>query len=262
MVKCILNLRDGPFGRTLRSRKGLNPKDHVIVDGTDTFQSLLDKVKAQLPDDFIWDPSKEALRYQRNREQPQNTLEVVDDDFFYVFNEIQNRQKRRFNDECAVFLWVFGEWTYGYIPPILGKRPLEETQPSGEARRDSVVLEAPRRSSYVEARKDSGIDLKRFEKPDFPARKSPTEGISVNDLVNNDFGAILKAVDVLEPAGRIPPIKTLPSDMRRFSTSSFGEKLKRSRITEFASLNVMMNGVTVPLEVEIASLKKALGLPL
>lgn len=261
MIKCVLNLRDGQFGRTLRCRKGLNPKDHIFIVATDTLQSVLDKVKAQLPGDFIWDPSKENLRYQRNREQPQTTLEVVDNDFYFVFNEIQNRQKRRLGDDCSVSLWVFGEWTYGYVPPVLGKRLLEETQSNGESRRDSLVFET-RRSSYVEARKDSGIDFKQFENPDFPARRSPTEGLSVNDLINSDFGAILKAVDVLEPAGRIPPIKILPNEMRRFSTNSFGDKLKRSRITEFASLNVMMNGVVMPLEVEIASLKKALGLPL
>ena len=107
-----MQLRNGAFGTTLRFRKGLNPLNSIDIFPTDNYLDLVQKISAQLPGQFYWDPYTEPIRYQRIKEQPQSTLEKITSstDFYSVFQSI--KLKRRFQqEEFSIQIWIFGKWT-------------------------------------------------------------------------------------------------------------------------------------------------------
>ena len=110
-IKCVLQLRVGTFGSTLRFRKGLSPLSDIQINRSDTLLDLVWKIQQALPKKFKWDIDQEAIRYQRIKEQPQATLESIDEntDFYNVFSVIKD--KRRYQEEeFSIQLWIFGKW--------------------------------------------------------------------------------------------------------------------------------------------------------
>ena len=111
-IPCVVEIRHGAFGGVLRRRKGLAPTSSFAVTTEDTFTTLVAKIESVLPSSFTWNIKSDPPRYQRIKEQPQYSLQTVPEDNFYeIFREIIERDKRLLNYRTNLKIWIYGSWS-------------------------------------------------------------------------------------------------------------------------------------------------------
>ena len=198
-IKGVLQLRVGTFGNTLRFRKGLNPLNDIGICSTDSFKDLVSKICEALPTKFKWDITKEAIRYQRIKEQPQSTLESIDEttDFYSLFQSIKD--KRRYQEEeFCIQIWIFGKWA-SQEPKITEPTMRHNLLPPSKKDEDEIYNEMNREKkrrveeylchSYSDTAVTSPADHQKFEglfnhhyrpQPQIPFRENHADGQALN----------------------------------------------------------------------------------
>jgi hypothetical protein len=328
-IKCTLNLRDGPHGKTLRSRKGLVPtQDFIYITSSDSLEILIQRVKACLPEGFEWNQNFEQLRFQRNKEQTQSSLEPCSDDFYAIFHKIRSKQFRKSpTEDLALSLWVFGNWiaganfkthsshgdsltrpekrhlksyspseAYGSPTPSAYESPLQWNNDS-ESEMGSLpryVSNPKRRSLYSEPenRCVDRSEIKPFkpEKGDKPYKSSEIESQEDVELL------YLETIDKLRTLNQSPNVPPSPRPhVSRYtpypyynretttqSTSNQGQSqtsrkrsvsdsnvdhrrsvdfdISQNTSPKYVMIPIKINGIRVPVEMDIDALKSALGL--
>jgi hypothetical protein len=258
-IICVLNLRDGVFGKTLRSRKGLNPTGNVKIYPHDTLQSITAKAKACFPDGFFWNEMKEPLRYQRSKEQPQHTLHVLsaETNIYTILSEIQKRYRKRYPDiEFTASLWVFGYWiSKATTPPITP--PLSCGVFSSYSSIPSHDLEATANLLGLRSYANSSND---FDDNIHPKK------LTCEIPLNNNYHQSQRIIKF----HHCPYRKSLENERVSFKRyrpfeesqmNSFEYDTKRIRMeNEFVTIPAMLNGVLMPFKFHRSALKEALGL--
>jgi hypothetical protein len=243
-IKIVLQLRDGPFGRTLRSRKGLMPLNDFYIDANTSYEELIRNIRDALPENFIWDVNTEPIRYQRIKEQPQSSLPFISRDmaFYQLFKSIIIR--RKYDEMDQISIWIFGKWKTpfgaGSVSPArlpdLPKRHLDEP----------VQLGSPaKRFRELSDEYEAAIVLPK-----------------IRDHGAHSYNRSSGQIPPLHTFDRVPapaPSHEWPSDESSFPASSPSMVPKPSpKILDtprFVPINVRMNGLLLPIEIDVEALK-------
>jgi hypothetical protein len=101
---------------------------NVVILPQDNLNTIIEKVRKCLPVNFIWNDMAEPVRFQRAKEQPQHTLELLESEpvvtIFELLDDIRAKSMKRYTDlnfnYHSVSFWIFGFWTSKtqQTPPI------------------------------------------------------------------------------------------------------------------------------------------------
>jgi hypothetical protein len=228
----------------------------VLIFDSDPFEILVEKVKEKLPESFAWDPQAEPIRLQRGREQPQHSLEAIQEStpFFSIFAAMYSRYERRNPNahDFVVNLWIFGHWLNG----ILGTPPVSPT-----------MLHRPKSLNHIES-------LSSPEEPkDTKSRNTDCGTVtSAQRSPQSSHSAYLLPPPPVQahawnPIRPLDPDPFYPYKRARYTEAPYETNSRdqhhsprRQRDEEFATVQVMLNGQLIPLQIQIGSLRKALDL--
>jgi hypothetical protein len=264
-ISAVLNLRDGNFGRSLRNQKGHLPSPNITIYHTDKFEDLIAKIRQALPQSFEWNPAKEPPRYQRNNQTSQSTLEPIfpDTDFFSIFDELRSRTRRMANLDSSLSIWVFGSTTSS-----------SESEPKKRTTRIISVSNPKPKSSEIHTlgATDADATRRRYSRL-YPGNDGHLSNRSL--LFQNQSESMYHPYNIPQrSADRRPlPAKSVECDCEdctlerpRYIDPTVSHRLERqpvlpsSNTQTFVPLNVMLNGISVPLIVDVTSLREALNL--
>jgi hypothetical protein len=225
-----------------------------MIFDTDNLETMVEKVKEKLPESFAWDPQAEPIRLQRGREQPQHSLEAILEStpFFAIFAAMYSRYERRNPNahDFVVHLWIFGHWLNG----ILGTPPVSPTmlhRPKSTSQVDSTS--SPDEQKDVRSRNTDWVTVSSTQ-------KSPQSSHSTYVLPPPpQHGPAWNPIRSLDPDPFYSYKRARYTETQCDSQYHNRNTLRRND-DEFATVQVMLNGQLVPLQIQIGSLRRALDL--
>jgi hypothetical protein len=263
-IVVALNLRDGNFGKTLRSRKGLKATGNVVILPQDNLNTIIEKVRKCLPVNFIWNDMAEPVRFQRAKEQPQHTLELLESEpvvtIFELLDDIRAKSMKRYTDlnfnYHSVSFWIFGFWTSKtqQTPPItppLSKSNMGDilSVQQTDALQKSIVFNILSDEERTELLKKQKIN-NQLPSLNIPAKKDL-------EAMENLLRLRSDKEDTYAPSvNRKHGLLFLKDDEIE------GEQ-KKSKVeieSDYVTIPVLLDGVSLPLQFKRSSLMAALNL--